>query len=265
MSRQTELNYYRQLKQVAQLVREDVDANIVPLVKQLAPEYTADGWSDTITSAINQLLTRWTSAFILRQASNIASQFVQTAAKDYARTSKGFGIDLYGGDTEMQDWLQASIDYNVALIKDLPTKYLFQVNSAIMEGMTAGVRPSYIAEQLVKIHGMTERRAKLIARDQFGKIQGSLNRIRQKNSGIEYFKWVTSQDERVRHSHAILGSKVTKYGEGVYRWSDLPVNEKGEPTYPGHDINCRCVARPVTDAQVERNIKSGKTDPSVNR
>ena len=49
MSRQTELNYYRQLKQVAQLVREDVDANIVPLVKQLAPEYTADGWSDAIT------------------------------------------------------------------------------------------------------------------------------------------------------------------------------------------------------------------------
>ena len=248
MSRQTELNYYRQLKQVAQLVREDVDANIVPLVKQLAPEYTADGWSDTITSAINQLLTRWLGAFARRQAETIASQFVQTAAKDNARS---FAINLYGGDTQLQEYLSAASYQNAKLIQSIPAQYLEQVQNIVMTNMRNGMRPSYIEEALVKQFGITERRAKLIARDQTSKIQGDMNRIRQVNSGIEYFKWVTSQDERVRHSHVEVAKRDVGFGEGVFRWDDLPVVD-GVPTFPGQPINCRCVARPVTAAAVER-------------
>lgn len=261
MSRQTELNYYRQLKQVARLVREDVDANIVPLVKQLAPEYTADGWSDTITSAINQLLTRWLGAFARRQAETIASQFVQTAAKDNARS---FAINLYGGDTQLQEYLSAASYQNAKLIQSIPAQYLEQVQNIVMTNMRNGMRPSYIEEAIVKQFGITERRAKLIARDQTSKIQGDMNRIRQTNSGIEYFKWVTSQDERVRHSHVAVAKRDVGYGEGVFKWSDLPVVD-GVPTFPGQPINCRCVARPVTAAQVERNKKAGKTDPNVKR
>ena len=249
MSRQTELNYYRQLKQVARLVREDVDANIVPLVKQLAPEYTADGWSDTITSAINQLLTRWLGAFARRQAETIASQFVQTAAKDNARS---FAINLYGGDTQLQEYLSAASYQNAKLIQSIPAQYLEQVQNIVMTNMRNGMRPSYIEQALVKQFGITERRAKLIARDQTSKIQGDMNRIRQTNSGIEYFKWVTSQDERVRHSHVAVAKRDVGFGEGVFRWDDLPVVD-GVPTFPGQPINCRCVARPVTAAQVERN------------
>lgn len=248
MSRQTELNYYRQLKQVAQLVREDVDANIVPLVKQLAPEYTADGWSDAITSAINQLLTRWLGAFARRQAETIASQFVQTAAKDNARS---FTINLYGGDTQLQEYLSAASYQNAKLIQSIPAQYLEQVQNIVMTNMRNGMRPSYIEEALVKQFGITERRAKLIARDQTSKIQGDMNRIRQTNSGIEYFKWVTSQDERVRHSHVEVAKRDVGFGEGVFRWNDLPVVD-GVPTFPGQAINCRCVARPVTSAAVER-------------
>ena len=78
-----------------------------------------------------------------------------------------------------------------------------------------------------------------------------MNRIRQTNSGIEYFKWVTSQDERVRHSHVEVAKRDVGFGEGVFRWDDLPVVD-GVPTFPGQPINCRCVARPVTAAAVER-------------
>lgn len=248
MSRQTELNYYRQLKQVARLVREDVDANIVPLIKQLAPEYTADGWSDSITSVITQLLTRWLGAFARNQANSIASQFVQSAAKDNARS---FAINLYGGDTQLQEYLKAASYQNAKLIQSIPTQYLEQVQNIVMTNMRNGVRPSYIEEQLVKQFGVTERRAKLIARDQTSKIQGDMNRIRQTNSGIEYFKWVTSQDERVRHSHVEVAKRDVGFGEGVFRWDNLPVVD-GVPTFPGQPINCRCVARPVTAAAAAR-------------
>lgn len=254
MSRQTELNYYRQLKQVAQLVREDVDANIVPLVKQLAPEYTADGWSDTITSAINQLLTRWLGAFARRQAETIASQFVQTAAKDNARS---FAINLYGGDTQLQEYLSAASYQNAKLIQSIPAQYLEQVQNIVMTNMRNGMRPSYIEEALVKQFGITERRAKLIARDQVSKIQGDMNRIRQVNSGINYFKWTTSHDERVRHSHVEVAKRDVGYGPGVFRWDDLPVVD-GVPTFPGQPINCRCVSIAVPDFKVEKHIKNSK-------
>lgn len=254
MSRQTELNYYRQLKQVAQLVREDVDTNIVPLVKQLAPEYTADGWSDTITSAINRLLTRWLGAFARRQAETIASQFVQTAAKDNARS---FAINLYGGDTQLREYLSAASYQNAKLIQSIPTQYLEQVQNIVMTNMRNGMRPSYIEEALVKQFGVTERRAKLIATDQYGKIQGDINRIRQVNSGIEYFTWITSQDERVRHSHVEVAKRDVGYGPGVFRWDDLPVVD-GVPTFPGQPVRCRCVARATPRAKVERYINSKK-------
>lgn len=254
MSRQTELKYYRQLKQVAQLVREDVDTNIVPLVKQLAPEYTADGWSDTITSAINQLLTRWLGAFARRQAETIASQFVQTAAKDNARS---FAINLYGGDTQLQEYLSAASYQNAKLIQSIPAQYLEQVQNIVMTNMRNGMRPSYIEEALVKQFGVTERRAKLIATDQYGKIQGDMNRIRQVNSGVEYFTWITSQDERVRHSHVGVAKRDVGYGPGVFRWDDLPVVD-GVPTFPGQPVRCRCVARATPRAKVERYINSKK-------
>lgn len=257
MSRQTELNYYRQLKQVARLVREDVDANIVPLVKQQSPEYVADGWSDIIAAALRRLLARWTSPFAQRQAEQIAAQFVRTAADDNMRRQKSFGINLYGGNQELQDYMAAAAFQNAQLIKSIPAQYLEQVQNIVMGNMRQGMRPSYIEQQLVKQFGVTTRRAKLIARDQTSKIQGEMNRIRQVNSGINYFKWTTSHDERVRHSHVEVAKRDVGYGPGIFRWDDLPVVD-GVPTFPGQPINCRCVSIAVPDFKVEKHIKNSK-------
>lgn len=289
MATQTEIKYFQQLKQLATLVREDVDSSVVPLVKQLAPEYAQDStyvetwvdgyntpgydaegefittshdgywkgnyvwdaWSDRIIGAIQALTNRWVGLFARQQAERIASSFVQSAAGDNSRKNKSFAINLYGGNTELQDYLTAAAYQNSRLIQSIPSQYLEQVQNIVMSNMRNGLRPSYIEEQLTKQFGITERRAKLIARDQHAKIQGDMNRIRQTNSGIEYFKWVTAHDERVRHSHEEVAKRDVGFGEGVFKWSDLPVVD-GVKTFPGQPINCRCVARPVTAAAVER-------------
>lgn len=261
---QTQIQYNRKLQQIVKLVRDDVDAEIVPVIKQQAPEYVADAWTDIIAAALRRLLARWTSPFAQKQAEQIAAQFVRTAADDNMRRQKSFGIDLYGGNDQLQDYLQAAAFQNAQLIKSIPAQYLEQVQNIVVGNMRQGMRPSYIEQQLAKQFGVTTRRAKLIARDQTSKIQGEMNRIRQVNSGLEYFQWVTSHDERVRHSHTVAGDKVTAYGKGVYKWSDLPIVD-GVPTFPGQPINCRCIAKPVTEMQVERNKKAGKTDPNVKR
>lgn len=259
---QSQIKYNRAMMQVMKLVREDVEATLIPLIKRAAPEYVQDAsWPDIIANALRSLVARWTSPFAQHQAERIAETFVQAAASDNERK---MSIDLYGGDTELQDYLKAAAFQNAQLIKSLPARYLEQVQNIVVGNMRNGMRPSYIEQQLVKEFGVSQRRAKLIARDQHSKIQGDMNRIRQTKSGLKYFQWLTSHDDRVRHSHRIAGDKVTKYGKGVYSWDDLPIVD-GVPTFCGQPINCRCVAVPVTEQQVERNKKAGKTDPAVRR
>lgn len=255
MATQTQIQYNRKLQQLIKLVRADIDAELVPLIKQQVSEYIADAWPDVIAAVLRRLVARWTNSYAQRQAERIAADFVRTSAEDNMRRQKSFGINLYGGDDQLQDYLQAATFQNVQLISSIPTQYLEQVQNIVMSNMRQGMRPSYIEQTLVKQFGITSRRAKLIASDQTSKIQGEMNRIRQVNSGITYFKWVTSHDERVRHSHVQVAERDVGYGAGVFRWDDLPVVD-GVPTFPGQPIRCRCVARAVTNAQVERNKKS---------
>lgn len=262
---QSQIKYNRAMMQVMKLVREDVEATLIPLIKRSVPEYIGDAqWPDIIANALRSLTVRWTSPFAQRQAERIAETFVKSAAGDNERKAKSFGIDLYGGDSDLQDYIKAAAFQNSQLIKSLPSRYLEQVQNIVVGNMRNGMRPSYIEQQLVKEFGVSQRRAKLIARDQHSKIQGDMNRIRQTKSGLKYFRWLTSHDDRVRHAHNVAGNKVTKYGKGVYSWDDLPIVD-GVPTFPGQPIQCRCVSVPVLETQVERNKKAGKTDPAVKR
>ncbi len=249
---QTEIAYNRKLQQIVKLVRADIQSEIVPVIKQSVPEYVADSWGDAIAAVLQRLVARWTSPFARQQAREIASTFVQDASTRAMRRT--VGIDLYGGNDQLIDYLKAAADQNAALITSIPAQYLEQVSNIVVGNMRSGMRPSYIEQQLVKQFGVTTRRAKLIARDQHAKIQGEITRIRQVNSGIKFFKWLTAHDERVRPSHVAVGNRDVGYGKGVFSWDDLPVVD-GVPTFPGQPINCRCVARPVTAAQVERNKK----------
>ncbi len=81
--------------------------------------------------------------------------------------------------------------------------------------------------------GFGERRSKLIARDQVGKLYGQLNASRQKDIGVEKFTWRTVGDERVRDEHEALDGEVFSY-------DDPP-----EEGLPGEEVLCRCSAEPL--------------------
>jgi len=80
---------------------------------------------------------------------------------------------------------------------------------------------------------VSRRRAKLIARDQIGKLNGRINASRLTSIGIDKFIWRTSKDERVRPDHRKREGKI-------YEFSNPPNGE-----IPGTPINCRCFAEPV--------------------
>jgi len=103
----------------------------------------------------------------------MAGEFVQSSLKKSERDlKKSAGIDVYSGNTAMQDYLKASAQQNAQLIKSIPAKYLEEVQALVMANMRSGMRPGYIEKALQEQFGVTQRRAKMIARDQTSNING---------------------------------------------------------------------------------------------
>lgn len=249
--KQVGISYNVQLQKVVRAVKRDIDAQIVPLLKTLAPQYVQDGWADTINVVIQQLLVKWTSPLARHAANQIAASFIKTAFKaSEGKQKRSLGFDQFSNSVQMKETLQAATVQNARLITSIPAQYLEQVSNIVMGNMRQGMRPSAIESELMTQFGVTKRRAKFIARDQTAKVQGELTKQRQIDAGYQYFKWIDSEDQRVRHRHHEIATAMTPYGEGVYRWTKLPLSDSGQPIQPGSDYNCRCTAIAVDDDEV---------------
>ena len=267
--------YHTELRRIVREVRKDIDTYVMSAVKSTSFEYTADGVStmvtldsyvDVIAGALKLVRERWSSPQFNALATRIARKFVTTANNSNAeRTKRDLGIDVFVDNSELRDYVQASIYDNVRLIESIPTQYLTQVDSIVMTNVRAGGRPSAIAKLLQGQFGVTERRAKLIARDQSNKINSNLSQMRQTAAGFEYFRWETSHDERVRDRHEDVAKRVTAYGRGIFRYDNPPVVDQNVPQKPGEPIQCRCIAIPVSQEEVNANIKAGKVRKGVLR
>ena len=266
------IQYNAKLQRLVRQIKVSITKEIMPLVRQLAPEYTqdavatTDAWSDLILNAMSLLMSRWQSPAVQRAANIVAGEFVQSALKKSERDlKKSAGIDVFSGSKTMQDYLHASAQQNAQLIKSIPAKYLEEVQTLVMANMRSGMRPGYIERALQEQFGVTQRRAKMIASDQTGKIQGELAEKQQRDSGFEFFEWLDSEDSRVRHRHREIANKVTAYGKAIYRWDNLPLSSDGVPIKPGSDYSCRCTSRPVSAREVKANQDAGRTAPGVYR
>jgi SPP1 gp7 family putative phage head morphogenesis protein len=101
--------------------------------------------------------------------------------------------------------------------------------------------------------GVSDKRAKLIARDQSNKLYGDLTELRAKFNGWEFYEWDDSDDSRVRDDHKRLDGKI-------YKFSEPPVTvttgkRAGERNNAGQDIQCRCLALIVFDRTVISLLK----------
>ncbi len=151
-----------------------------------------------------------------------------------------FGIDIFVDEPWLADQLKLFSQQNAQLITSLPVEELNRVAGDVERGLQQGLRFTDISKTIQKSFGITHRRATLIARDQTTKLNASLTRLRQEEVGVEEYIWQTSGDERVRATHRANDGKK-------FRW-DSPPKETG---HPGHDVNCRCVARPVLEGLLD--------------
>ena len=142
---------------------------------------------------------------------------------------------------QQRDVLESFRRENVELIGSIAETQLDQVQDVVRTATRTGRRVEQLAKDVEGRFGVSESRARLIARDQVAKANAQMTQVRQTAAGITRYIWNTSGDERVRETHAELNGQT-------FEWTDPPVtNANGDRNHPGEDYQCRCVALPVLD------------------
>lgn len=124
---------------------------------------------------------------------------------------------------------------NIALISSIPEQYLPQLRNRIITAVRRGDTPTKLMKEIRDSFNLPENRARLIARDQIGKLNGQLTRIRQNELGITDYLWRGMLDSRERALHVEREGKQFKYTE--------PPSDGN----PGEPIQCRCYPEAVID------------------
>lgn len=155
-----------------------------------------------------------------------------------------------------EPWVAGTVetwsDANFELIRSLTDDYIKQVNTKVVDAVTSGTSYADLTKAIQKINtNISKPRARLIARDQVGKLNGQLTGRRQTDAGVEEYTWKTAQDERVRSTHSIMQGKACEWKDATkYKISGGWVGRLAGMTqhHPGYDIQCRCYASPNMDA-----------------
>tara|TARA_R110000744_G_scaffold20470_1_gene53746 strand:- start:14966 stop:15676 length:711 start_codon:yes stop_codon:yes gene_type:complete len=233
------VRYRKQLTALTLRLRADATTSIVPLLLQLRPEYTNDGYATTLEQVFDRLRQSYNDITI--QAKMVSNSFVTNAnqankQRFYRAMESAIGVNLNTivQDEGLEDILVATTRENVSLIKSIPDEYFKKIETIVFTGTTQGSNAGSMIKQIRDLGHSTTKRAKLIARDQSSKLNSALSQQRQQNLGVEEYIWVTADDGRVRESHADNDGKR-------FRWDDPPK----KTGHPGNDIQCRCVARPI--------------------
>jgi SPP1 gp7 family putative phage head morphogenesis protein len=154
------------------------------------------------------------------------------------------GIDIrpvLTGHGPIAEKMREAARANVELITSIPAQHFDLVREAVDLVWSTGTRWEALADRIREIGDITDRRARIIARDQTAKMNSSFNEVRQRDLGIERYTWSGALDQRERASHrAMEGS--------TQRW-DAPPEVDGERVHPGQAILCRCVAIPLLDLE----------------
>lgn len=134
-------------------------------------------------------------------------------------------------------------------IKDWTQKEILKLRKDMQKSIFTGNRYESAVKTIQKSYGVSQNKAKFLARQETNLMMAKFKETRYQDAGIMEYKWgcvAGSKNHPVRPWHKALEGKV-------FRWDTPPVTTKpGEPirrNNPGQDYNCRCFARPIVRAK----------------
>lgn len=230
-NRRVELFYTRQLLEISKYCQEQTKDFVLPTIGQ----NIGDSWVTDIFTALREKMVKYTMEVSVSLATKVVMDTSKEVDKQIASHTKTIlGVDLtpFFRGADIQDEIDTQIAANVSLIKSIPSQYTDKLEALVMNALQTGQTNEDLAQEIKKLGYSTDFRARLIAADQMGKINGAITKVRHLDIGFESYTWSTSKDERVR--------PLCQSHEGkTFRWDTPP---KGG--HPGQKIKCRCTALP---------------------
>lgn len=242
-----EREYYAQLRKVINALKivtnmrydsesEDKVAELMALYDTTQATQRAIEQSKTISRMLKE--------YTKEQLDDLIDDTLKTSA------SWSMRVNIFENDPKLRLLLEEWVSENTRLIKSIPSDYFNTLQRLVSTALVDGITTKTLAKQIENLYGVTENRAKLIAVDQIGKLNGQITKARQEYLGIRFYRWRTARDQRVREEHAEREGKL-------YAWSmqDAGKSYNGQVArmtpsdgYPGIPIRCRCIAEPVIEA-----------------
>lgn len=129
-------------------------------------------------------------------------------------------------------------------IKEWTQKAIKDLRKDVQENVMAGGRYEAMVKTIQKSYGVSQNKAKFLARQETSLLMTKFKETRYLDAGVKKYKWGTvigSAKHPVRPMHKALEGKI-------FSWDNPPVtDDKGARNNPGQDYNCRCFARPIVD------------------
>ncbi len=249
-----EREYARISRQYMRLLKEAIEEELPVLKEQIMRErgtYREDSINDVmslLTNVIENIRKRFIEkeeGYGLRRKlevlANMTRKFTIREWKKTVDKTLGIGIleDYYMGEffqTAIDRW----VDENVSLIKTIPFDTLDDMRQIVRDGFVEGKSTTRIMREIQDKYNVEKNHARLLARDQTGKLNAKVTEAQQRDAGIEEYIWCDCGDSRVRDSHKALNGKR-------FRWDNPPVVDikNGRRCHPGEDYQCRCRAKTV--------------------
>jgi len=223
-----------------------------------------DAYDDEFEALIKKKKKRQNTLFVDNETEikgnvfQIGAQVNLHNAKQWERvTSVAIGTAFSVDSGWVPGLLRSWTNTNYTLIKSLSDEYIKKVNTIVAEGVQQGSLYTTIMKDLRKMDkNMTRDRSELIARDQVGKLNGSLTEGRLLDAGVPEYIWSTAFDERVRSTHRQMNGSRNKWGDRtVYipRGGSKYIKRGSamQGAIPGSQIQCRCTALAAFDDLVK--------------
>lgn len=224
-----------------------------------------DADSHALVFSLMEPLQQAQLAMDLEAGGTAASAMAATAESVNAWVAKRFALErqiaLGAVYQPSEPWVQSAlaewVETNRKLVKSLSGESLTRMESMVLEAIQTGQRPEELVPRIYNLNrAMGLNRARLIAADQIGKLQGILTEQRSLAVGMDTYTWQTAMDERVRGnpggkyptarpSHWACQGKVGLFGDPtvwIVNGEKVPRSGVVPMASPGMEIRCRCVA-----------------------
>ena len=243
----SEREYYRLLRAMVRMLNKLSLENIETLKDVLRYDSTD---SERISGKVlEELEVSGVKAEVMSGIKRVMKGVDNTAKDNLRRSFRNcLQVDVFINDTVLlesvtSEWYSQQSQHVNSIVSTYTDKLATIVSNAVQRGSLY----KDVQKEVKDLYNITDNRAKFIARNEIGNLNAVTTKRRQEEAGIYCYECRTSEDERVRASHAELNGDL-------FFWNDSKIGEiNGRKIYPapklhpGMDYRCRCIAIPIID------------------